>query len=86
VPRPRKAIVDRALQYLDSLSKESSGDVSLRRDLATEYVHQVLNFVEPALSEQKPVLHLAADSYSSLGDLELPRSRQYPAFSAKLNF
>jgi serine/threonine protein kinase len=33
----RKAIVDRALQYLDSLSKESSGDISLRRDLATAY-------------------------------------------------
>lgn len=33
----RKAIVDRALQYLDSLSKESGGDVSLRRDLATAY-------------------------------------------------
>lgn len=33
----RKAIVDRALQYLDSLAKESGGDSSLRRDLATAY-------------------------------------------------
>jgi serine/threonine protein kinase len=33
----RKVILDRALQYLDSLSKESSDDVSLRRELATAY-------------------------------------------------
>jgi eukaryotic-like serine/threonine-protein kinase len=33
----RKLIVDRALQYLNSLSHESSGDRSLQRDLATAY-------------------------------------------------
>jgi len=33
----RKAIVDKALQYLDSLAKESTGDVTLRRELATAY-------------------------------------------------
>ena len=42
--------------------------------LAAEYFQQVLNFVEPALTRQKPdlnVLYLAADSYSGLGDLQL---------------
>ena len=33
----RKLIVDRAVQYLDSLSKESAGDSSLQRELATAY-------------------------------------------------
>jgi eukaryotic-like serine/threonine-protein kinase len=33
----RKLIVDRALQYLDSLSQESRGDLSLQRELATAY-------------------------------------------------
>jgi eukaryotic-like serine/threonine-protein kinase len=33
----RKLIVDRALQYLNSLSHEASGDRSLQRDLATAY-------------------------------------------------
>jgi eukaryotic-like serine/threonine-protein kinase len=34
----RKLLLDRALQYLDSLSKEASGDVSLQRDLAAGYL------------------------------------------------
>jgi len=33
----RKTIVDRALKYLDSLSREASGDPSLQRELATAY-------------------------------------------------
>jgi len=33
----RKLIVDRALRYLDSLSRESRGDVSLQRELAEAY-------------------------------------------------
>ena len=33
----RKLIVDRALQYLDSLSQESRGDLSLQRELGTAY-------------------------------------------------
>jgi len=33
----RKIIVDRALQYLDSLSRESSGDLGLQRELANAY-------------------------------------------------
>lgn len=33
----RKLIVDRALQYLDSLSRESSGDLGLHRELANAY-------------------------------------------------
>lgn len=33
----RKLIVDRALQYLNSLSQESRGDISLQRELATAY-------------------------------------------------
>lgn len=33
----RKLIVDRALQYLDSLAQESRGDLSLQRELATAY-------------------------------------------------
>jgi tetratricopeptide (TPR) repeat protein/tRNA A-37 threonylcarbamoyl transferase component Bud32 len=33
----RKLLVDRALQYLDSLAQESSGDLSLQRELATAY-------------------------------------------------
>ena len=33
----RKLIVDRALEYLDSLSQESQGDLSLQRELAVAY-------------------------------------------------
>jgi non-specific serine/threonine protein kinase/serine/threonine-protein kinase len=33
----RKIILDRGLQYLDGLAKESNGDVSLQRDMATGY-------------------------------------------------
>ena len=33
----RKLIVDRALQYLDSLASESRGDVDLQRELAAAY-------------------------------------------------
>ena len=33
----RKLIVDRALQYLDSLAQESRGDISLQRELAAAY-------------------------------------------------
>jgi tetratricopeptide (TPR) repeat protein/tRNA A-37 threonylcarbamoyl transferase component Bud32 len=33
----RKLLVDRALEYLDSLAKESSGDPSLQRELAIAY-------------------------------------------------
>ena len=33
----RKLIVDRALQYLDALAKESKGDLSLQRELAAAY-------------------------------------------------
>jgi non-specific serine/threonine protein kinase/serine/threonine-protein kinase len=33
----RKLLVERALQYLDSLSQEAGGDASLQRDLATAY-------------------------------------------------
>ena len=35
---PRKLIVSRALEYLDSLGKESSSDVALQRELATAYL------------------------------------------------
>jgi len=35
---PRKLLLDRALQYLDSLANESSGDVSLQRELAAGYL------------------------------------------------
>jgi serine/threonine protein kinase len=34
----RKLLLDRALQYLDSLSKEASGDISLQRELAAGYL------------------------------------------------
>jgi serine/threonine protein kinase len=34
----RKLLLDRALQYLDSLSKEAAGDISLQRDLAAGYL------------------------------------------------
>ena len=33
----RKLLVSRALEYLDSLSKESAGDISLQRELAAAY-------------------------------------------------
>lgn len=33
----RKLLLDRALQYLDGLAKESAGDLSLQRELATAY-------------------------------------------------
>jgi serine/threonine protein kinase/predicted negative regulator of RcsB-dependent stress response len=33
----RKLLLDRALEYLDSLAKESAGDLSLQRELATAY-------------------------------------------------
>lgn len=33
----RKLLLDRALQYLDSLAKESAGDLSLQRELAAAY-------------------------------------------------
>ena len=33
----RKVIVDRALQYLNSLAQESSGDITLQRELSTAY-------------------------------------------------
>jgi tetratricopeptide (TPR) repeat protein/tRNA A-37 threonylcarbamoyl transferase component Bud32 len=33
----RKIIVDRALQYLSSIARESSGDIQLQRELATAY-------------------------------------------------
>ena len=35
---PRKLLLDRALQYLDSLATESSGDASLQRELAAGYL------------------------------------------------
>jgi eukaryotic-like serine/threonine-protein kinase len=35
---PRKLLLDRALQYLDSLARESSGDASLQRELAAGYL------------------------------------------------
>jgi serine/threonine protein kinase/tetratricopeptide (TPR) repeat protein len=35
---PRKLLLDRALQYLDSLAKEASGDASLQRELAAGYL------------------------------------------------
>jgi eukaryotic-like serine/threonine-protein kinase len=34
----RKLLLERALEYLDSLAKEASGDVSLQRELAAAYV------------------------------------------------
>jgi serine/threonine protein kinase len=34
----RKLLLDRALQYLDSLSKEAGGDISLQRELAAGYL------------------------------------------------
>ena len=34
----RKLIVENALQYLDSLAQESSGDISIQRELATAYL------------------------------------------------
>ncbi|HEY4842105.1 MAG TPA: protein kinase [Terriglobales bacterium] len=34
----RKLLLERALEYLDSLAKESSGDVSLQRELAAAYL------------------------------------------------
>ncbi len=34
----RKLLVERALQYLDSLGRESSGDSSLQRELASAYI------------------------------------------------
>ncbi|MBS1850282.1 MAG: protein kinase [Acidobacteria bacterium] len=34
----RKVIVENALEYLDSLAKESSGDISIQRELATAYL------------------------------------------------
>jgi serine/threonine protein kinase/tetratricopeptide (TPR) repeat protein len=33
----RKLLIDRALEYLDSLSKEANGDLSLQRELAAAY-------------------------------------------------
>ena len=62
--------------------KEKLAEATSRLDnskLATEYFHQVLNFVEPALSKQEPelnVLYLAADSYSGLGDLQLQKAQR----------
>jgi eukaryotic-like serine/threonine-protein kinase len=35
---PRKLLLDRALQYLDSLAREASGDASLQRELAAGYL------------------------------------------------
>jgi hypothetical protein len=55
-------------------------------DLATEYFHQVLKFVEPALLQQKPdpnVLYVAADSYPGLGDLELRKAHRSLKLSAE---
>src|SRR5262249_5915249 len=34
----RKLLIEKALQYLDSLSRESAGDPSLQRELASAYV------------------------------------------------
>lgn len=56
------------------------------QNLAAEYFRQVLSFVEPVISTQKPdpaVRYLAADSYSGLGDLELRKARQFRHDPAK---
>jgi len=68
--------------------KEKMGEAASRlgdSKLAEEYFRQVLNFVEPVLSTQRPdpaVMYLAADAYSGLGKLRLRealQSRDEPA-------
>jgi eukaryotic-like serine/threonine-protein kinase len=52
----RKLIVDRALEYLDNLSKQSSGDLSLKRELATAYERVGLvqgQFLQVSLGDTK---------------------------------
>jgi len=62
--------------------KEKIAEAASRLDnskLAAEYFQQVLTFVEPALTKQKPdlnILYLAADSFSGLGDLELRKAHR----------
>lgn len=58
----RKVIVDRALQYLNSLAAESSGDVGLQRELATAYERVGLvqgQYLQDSLGDTKGSL----DSY-----------------------
>jgi serine/threonine protein kinase len=58
----RKLIVDRALQYLNSLAEESRGDFSLQRELATAYERVGLvqgHYLQSSLGDTKGSL----DSY-----------------------
>jgi eukaryotic-like serine/threonine-protein kinase len=58
----RKLIVDRALQYLNSLAEESRGDLSLQRELATAYERVGLvqgHYLQSSLGDTKGSL----DSY-----------------------
>jgi tetratricopeptide (TPR) repeat protein len=52
----RKLIIDRALEYLDDLSKQSRGDLSLQRELATAYERVGLvqgQFLENSLGDTR---------------------------------
>lgn len=52
----RKLIVDRALQYLNSLAQESSGDLGLQRELATAYERVALvqgHYIQDNLGDTK---------------------------------
>jgi tetratricopeptide (TPR) repeat protein len=55
----RKLIIDRALEYLDGLSTQSRGDLSLQRELATAYERVGLvqgQFLETSLGDTKGCL------------------------------
>jgi tetratricopeptide (TPR) repeat protein/tRNA A-37 threonylcarbamoyl transferase component Bud32 len=64
----KKLLIDRALQYLNSLSNEASGDVSLQRDLAAayervgtvqgDYLENNLGDAEGTLASYKRVLEI----------------------------
>ena len=74
----RKIIVDRALQYLNVLDKESAGDIQLQRELATayekvgsvqgDYLENNLGDFEGTLVSYKKALELRKQISASSGD------------------
>ena len=74
----RKLLVDRALQYLDSLSAESGNDLSLMRELATayervgevqgQYLQSSLGDTAGALRSYQKALHIRQQVATKSGD------------------
>jgi eukaryotic-like serine/threonine-protein kinase len=81
----RKLIVDRALKYLDSLARESSGDIGLQRELAAAYervgdvqgqaLQANLGDKTGAMASYKKALNIReAVAAANLKDLEIRRA------------